>query len=116
MLADRLVPIVQAAVARLQTMNNARPSEKALLREQFGDAVLAALDTAAEGITPERKIAAFDALLSSEVATLRAQIIARLKGDYCDDDDRQHYAVEDLKKTVLGANIFEATNEFENLF
>jgi hypothetical protein len=93
MLADRLVPIVQAAVARLQTMNNARPSEKALLREQFGDA-----------------------LLSSEVATLRAQIIARLKGDYCDDDDRQHYAVEDLKKTVLGANIFEATNEFENLF
>jgi hypothetical protein len=118
MLADKLVPLVMAAKGQLAGMKDARPSEKLAVKEKLAADILELLKTAKEGITDAEKIAAFDRMQASEIATMTETIQAVVdgKGFRERDDDTEHYAWEEVQEMAFGHNIFDATIEFEKLF
>lgn len=111
-----LVANLRKAVAAAK-LNNARPSELLRLREDFTkDFENILLTETLAAITPEQKIAAFDALARAQIAELREEITQRATDDYSDDGDNIQYAWEDVRKAVFGKNIFDVTNTLEKIF
>jgi hypothetical protein len=117
MFADKLVPLVMAAKTQLASMKGARLSEKMAVKEKLATDIFALLPTAKDGITDAQKIAAFDKMLDSQIATMTdtMQRVVKGKGYYIDNDN-DHYCYEEVVQAVFGSNIFNATNEFDRLF
>ena len=115
MIDAEMVELTDRAKAQLASMRNARPSEKAAVREKLGDDLLALLGRALDGITPEQKIAAFDRLAETHVQELVDEVKARMAGEHGEDSATEHYTWEAVREAVLGPNAFEATNRLSSL-
>jgi hypothetical protein len=116
MIDAEAVKLVNATKAQLAGMKDARPSEVLAIKEAFGEAFLALLARAKDGITAEHKIKIFDELLEGEVEHLHDSIMAALvDGSYFPDEDHDHYTYEAVVSGTLGNDIWTATNELETL-
>jgi hypothetical protein len=110
MIDAQLVSITKATKAKLAGMRDARPSERMRVVEGFQDAFRAVLKRAADGITVEQKVALFDSLLAGAVE----RVTTKITGEYLDEDTNR-YVIEEVVQGTLGRQIYDATNEIEDI-
>lgn len=113
-----LLKLANEANAKIKALgkSDARESAYLVTKEELADAMVEALGRTLAMMTPEEKVAAFDRIAKGRIDAMVEQVKAKLEDRYCDDDDDEHYLVEEVETAIFGKGFHEAFMTMDKVF